>query len=242
MKHLIPIALCALLIVPSHATEPEPEFKPAAGYVAGGAVICFGGYCVYKLWKTCQRLFPKTTNSEPSNSGFIASSDAHEYGAAFNYTPIGSCEEHNHDNFNASSNEEDRFIASLKIVVDENGSVMSSIRAGRALPEQRQSWTEFQADVASHGLVVNSSGDGSKYYSKNRIPCSPEEVPITFDDQTQTIVHSGFAGQMRNIIIERSRDFQSWSRFMSTTVPYGTGLQVDDLTKQGQMFYRVISQ
>lgn len=240
MKHLISIALCAFLLVPATtASEPEPENKPAVGYVAGGAVLCFGGYCVYKLYKTCQRLFPKTTNS-PSSSSFSQAGDD-EYGASFNYSRPTYCTEEEQDQFAASS-DGDKFIASLKVVVDETGSVTSTISAAKALPEQTQTWAEFQAEVASYGLVVNGTGDGSEYFSLNRVPCGPNLVPIVFDEQTQTIVHAGFSGRMRTITIERSKDFRFWSRFMSVTTGYGTGLQVDDLTRSGQMFYRVVVQ
>lgn len=232
--------LCALLATPIKSSEPEPEFKPAAGYLAGGAVICIGGYCVYKLYKTCQRLFPKSsTNSPPSNVSFQAASD--EYGMSWNDTSIGSCADIEGEQFNAAS-EEVNYIAVLKVTVDNAGTVTSSISAAKSEPDQTQSWDEFKAEVASYGLVVSERGDGTKYYSVNRVPCGPGGVPIVFDEQTKTVVHAGFSGQMRTITIERSKDFQSWTKVMSTTTGYGTGFRVDDLTRSGQMFYRVVAQ
>jgi len=239
MKTTTPILLCvSLVMLPIHAAEPEPQFRPAVGYVAGGAVLCLGGYCVYKLYKTCQRLFPKTkeTNGPSASLSFQASGD--EYGISWNHTSIGSCVDTEGDQFNAASDDE-RYVAVLKVTVDDAGIVTSSISAAKAEPEQTQSWEEFRAEVASYGLVISERGDGSKSYSLNRVPCGPDRVPITFNDQTKTVVHAGFDGRMKTIAIERSKDFQSWSPLMSVVTGHGTGFRVDDLTRSGQMFYRV---
>lgn len=228
--------------------QPPPPRQDGAGIAIGAVVICVGGYCIYKMVKVCQKLFPKeksaNTNETPGLT-FGVNGGGDEYGASWNYSPIGSCsDEIDGDTLTTgthgvSTNES--YVATLNIAVGEWGDVTTSIAAGKDTDgSQSQGWEEFQQEVASHGLVVSGIGDGSKFYSRNRVPCSSEAVPIMFDEVTRAIIHTGGSSyRMRTIIVERSRDFREWTHFMTVNQTFDSGFQVQDLTRYGQMFYRI---
>lgn len=243
MKTMTCIALCASLVAaPIKAAEPPPpEF---AGKAVAGVVICVGGYCIYKMVKLCQKLLPKEKkpdNTETNELAFVTNTD--EYGASWNYESIGYCEPDTNA-LQTVSLDINAYVATLKITVDESGQVASSISAVKDTDGSRsQTWEEFQQEVASHGLVVSGMGDGSKYYSRNRIPCGPEGVPIEFHEPTRTIVFSGGPPTLTRIItVEQSSDMKTWYQLMRIGTTYGTGLQVEDLARSSQMFYRIIVQ
>lgn len=240
MKTIPCIALCAsLLAAPVEAAEQPPR-QDGAGLAVGAVVICVGGYCIYKLVKVCQKLFPKdNTNSAPGSVSFMASGE--EYGGSWNYSPAGSCGDGDWElRVGSDSETNNSYVATIKVTVGEWGQVTTGISAGKNDGSQSQTWEEFQREVASHGLVVSGIGDGSKYYSRNRVPCGPESVPISFNESTHAIVHTGGSvNRMRTISIERSPDFQSWSHFLTVQSTFDSGFEVQDLTRYGQMFYRV---
>lgn len=220
--------------------QPPPQENVAAVGV-GVVVICVGSYCLYKIVKICQKKFPpKQTNSEPSELMLTAAS-SDEYGASWDYSSIGSCWDGDANQLVPGDAAPDEpYVATLRGKVDEFGNVTTKISVVQDHDGQQSlTWAQFQEDLASHGLSLSGRGDGGKHYSFNGYPCGPELVPLSFDEQTHSIVHAGFVGQLRTITVERSRDFQTWTRFMQITTPHGTGFQVMDLTRQGQMFYRL---
>ena len=237
-------ALCLALLMPAKAAgPPPPQQSEFAGKAIGITVICVGGYCLYKMVKLCDRLFPKEKKSTNAPPSLIGTYHEDEYGASWNYNNPGSCGPDEWESLNITrgylSNEV--YIATLSVAVGSSGDVTTSISASRERDGQRtQTFEEFQREVASHGLVITGTGDGSKYYSKNRVPCDEDMVPIRFDEATMTVVHRGGDPEMmRTITVERSTDFSTWVPFVTIGAGFDSGFQVQDLTRYGQMFYRV---
>lgn len=231
------ILLCLAFLLPAPAVEP-PARPEGAGAAVAVVVVVVGGYCVYRMVKICQRLYPKNTNSEPAQ--LIGAVGTDEYGASWNYGVLGSCMDNEQDSLTVHGVDYDLYTASLKIAVNEFGSVSTTISASKADQGQYQTWTEFQQEVASHGLWVSPFGDGSKYYSRNRMPCGSESVPLAFNDSDRSVTMTGGSPErMRTLVIERSTDMQNWSSFLTVSSPWDSMFQVDDLTRHSQMFYRV---
>jgi hypothetical protein len=251
-KSVAVIALLAFLAqglpaqkAPPQDPAPAPQqFEQAAAPVAVGAavvVICVGAYCTYKLVKFCQRKFPKSsgTNAPPAADGFAAAGEE-EYGASWNYGALGSCYDDGQNEFAAFSPASDEQGVTFTIdAVLEPDSTLTTRMNCRQGEEATQSWEQFAAEVRSHGLVVTGVADGSQYFSRNRTPCDPSQVPIEFDPFTKTVLLPAGVAEMRRVTVERSKDLVSWSPLLTTTVPIGKGVRVEDATRSGQMFYRL---
>jgi hypothetical protein len=220
--------LTALLII-SITTIPIRPAK-SAGYAVGVIVICAGGYCVYRLVKVCQKVFPpKTTNSPPSLS---ASGD--EYAGAYEYSSVGSCYEP--PQFNAASAGHNPTTFTLNVIVERAGvttSMSANSQEGTA-----QSWAEFQADMASHGLFITGHPAVFPQFSRNGVPCDSAMVPLEFNYITGRVINVT-GGDLRRVVVERSIDLIAWSQLLTTDVGVGTGFKVEDTTAEGSMFYRV---
>lgn len=232
MKLLIPIALC-LSLVSVQAKDPEPVFQPAVGYAVGAVVLCVGGYCVYKMAKTCQKLFPKRSTNE--SSGFTAAS-GEEYGASYEYSSIGSCYvppearpgvlpvKHNPTTF------------TLNVLLIPDG-VLTSMSANSG-EGTAQTWNEYQQEMAEHGLFLTGHATYQPQFSRNNVPCDGATVPLSFDPVTGRVTHNT-GGELKRVTIERSPKMMEWSPLLVTDVSDGTGFKVIDTTIEGQMFYRV---
>lgn len=236
MRTIASAFLCPALFLPAPAAEPTPR-PEGAGLAVGIVVVVVGGVAVYKMVKICSRLFPKSTNSEPSQ--VVGTVGADEYGASWNYGVLGSCTDSEQDQLGVNL-DGNIYVSNLNIAVDEFGSVSCTISASKADPSQYQTWTEFQQEVASHGLLVSQFGDGSKYYSRNRMPCGSELVPLAFNDTDRSVTMTGGSpDRMRTLVIERSTDMVGWAGFLTVNSPWDSRFRVDDLTRSGSMFYRV---
>lgn len=230
---LLALALCALLVIPAQAKEPEPVFRPAAGVAVGAVVVCVGAYCIYKMVKICQKAFPpKSTNS---SSGFMASAED-EYAAAYEYSSIGSCyvppDLRHVSPYEDLSSPATTF--TLNVMVEPAG-VTTSMSASKEEPTQ--TWTEFQAEMASHGLFITGR-PGLPQFSRNGVPCDAALVPLEFDQATGRVINRT-GGDLRRVVIERSPNLVDWSPLLVTDTGVGSGFKVVDTTGEGQMFYRV---
>ena len=240
MRKVMALLLAGLFsYTPAKATEPPPQENVAAVGV-GVVIVCVGGYCVYQLIKVCQKKFPPPSTNPPPEELTFNAVGTDEYGASWDYSSIGSCMDGDSNTLLPTDAPYDEpYIATLNCHVDEDGNLHSKISVVHDLEGMHlsRSWTEFQSDVASHGLMITGRGDGGKHYAIDGVPCGPESVPLEFNEQTHAIVHRA-GEQGRRITIERSRDFQNWNSFLTVTTPFGSGFQAVDLTRQGQMFYR----
>lgn len=230
-RHGVRLVLLLAVAVPAKA-EDRPQQSQAVAIGAAVVVVCVGGYCVYRLAKFCQKKFPK--ENKDTNSNFSAQSD--EYGASWNYAPMGSCHPDDGD-FNAFATQGNGTLFRLNVFLHWSGETSVSMTANTS-PEATQSFLEFQADVRSHGLEIAGTGDGSQFFSINKVPCDPAQVPIEFDPITRVVSHNN-GYQLRRVVIERSTDLINWSSFLTTDASVGTGFAVEDASINGQMFYRV---
>jgi hypothetical protein len=231
-RKLIPILLI-LACLGNQARAEEP--KKAVGIGVGVVVVCVGGYCVYKLVKFCQKVFPpKSTNS---NEGFMAvGSD--EYAGAYEYSSIGSCWVP--PDLRAVNIIEDLTrnptTFTLNIVVEPAG-VVTSMTANNK-EGTTQTWDQFTADMAGHGLFLTGRGSYQPQFAINGVPCDSSLVPLEFDPFTGRVTQRT-GGDLRRVVVERSPNLVDWSRLLQTDVGVGTGFQVVDTTTDGQMFYRI---
>lgn len=232
MKLLIPIALC-LSLVSVQAKDHEPNFQPAAGYAVGAVVLCVGGYCIYKMAKTCQKLFPKRSTNE--SSGFTATA-GEEYAAAYEYSSIGSCYvppdarpgvlpvSHNPTTF------------TLNVMLIPDG-VLTSMSANSG-EGTTQTWSEYQEEMVKHGLFLTGRATYNPQFSRDGVPCDGTTVPLSFEPFTGQITHNT-GGELKRVTIERSPNMTEWAPLLVTNISDGTGFKVIDTTIEGQMFYRV---
>jgi hypothetical protein len=186
---------------------------------------------VYRLVKFCQEKFPK----EDKGTNSLAFSADEEYGASWSYSSYGYCYESAFQR--ASAPEDDATTFHLDVLVGVGGTIYTTMKAVRG-PETVQTFAEFQAEVAAHGLVLADHAEGEPHYERNRITCDGENVPLAIDYLSKTIIHST-GGIMRNVTVARSTNMKDWSPLMTTQVSEGTGFRVVDTTREGQMFYRV---
>lgn len=239
---IIGLTLTACLLFPSMASTEEPPSQPESGAVVGVAVVvvCVGGYCIYTMVKICQKKFPpKDTNAPPAELIGTAGTDD-EYGASWDYSSIGSCVDGEYNQILPSVQPGEEFIATLRGIVNFDGTLTSRLAVTQDHDGERcLTWNQFLADLADHGLTLSGHGDGAQHFSYNGVPCPPEAVPLRFDEQNHTVVHSGPADYMRTVVVERSANLEAWTPFLTITTPMGRGFQVVDVTRQGQMFYRV---
>lgn len=227
----------ALAIATSSVQAAEPPVESVGGVAVGVVVICVGGYCVYRVAKFCQRKFPKesgsSTNSPPS---FIPVPD-NESAASWNYGSIGSCDPTLTPGPDLLAHETAGTLFGVDVRIDEEGNATVSVSANA---ESTQSWAEFQAEVARHGIQITGNPDNSQYFSTNRVPCAPSDIAISFDANTKTVDLKDSGGPVKLIEVDRSRDLQNWSPFLRTRIGAGgRGLRIEDATTTSTMFYRV---
>jgi hypothetical protein len=229
------LSIVLALSISTSLNAAEPEASPA-GVAVGVVVICVGGYCVYRVVKFCQKKFPKETASTNNPPAFMPQGD--ESAASWNYGSLGSCDPTltPGPDFLAPETSATLFVVDVRI--DEEGSV--TVRTSARGEAETQDWIEFQSEVARHGIQITGSPDGSQYFSTNRVPCSAEAVPISFDPDTKTVDLKDSGGPVKLIEVQRSRDLQNWSPFLRTRVGAGgRGLRIEDATTASSMFYRV---
>lgn len=223
--------IITLFLIAVMVAAPVRQIR-AAMYGVGVIVICVGGYCVYKVVKVCQKKFPpKNTNAPPEE--FTAAGS--EYGAACEYSSIGSC--YTPPSFNASS--ENPLINpttfTLNVMVEREGAV-TSMSANNA-EGTAQDWASFQSEMASHGLFL--VGHPSQPQAEiGGVPCDPSLVPLEFDPFTGRVTHHTGEDLMR-VVVERSPNLTDWYPLLVTDTGVGSGFKVVDTTREGQMFYRV---
>lgn len=229
----LPIILAVALAATSAEAAEPPQTAP--GIAVGVVVICVGGYCVYKVVKFCQRKFPKESTNSPS--AFMPQGDG-ETAASWNYGSMGSCDPTLTPGSDLLAQDSAGTVFTVDVRIDEEGN--ASIGTSALGEAATQSWTDFQADVARHGVQITGSADGSQYFATNGVPCSPDDIPISFDAVTQTVDIKDSGGPVRLIVLERSRDLHNWSPFLRTRVGTGgPGLRIQDATTAVSMFYRV---
>lgn len=227
--------ILALSLAAGSIEATEPPVEAAGGIAVGVVVICVGGYCVYKTVKFCQRKFPKETNG--GTNSFIPVADG-ESAASWNYGAIGSCDPTLTPGPDLLAQETGGTLFTIDILIDQEGNATVSTSAiGEAAT---QSWIEFQAEIARHGIQITGNPDNSQYFSTNRVPCAPADVAISFDATTKTVDLKDSGGPVNVIEVDRSRDLQNWTPFLRTRVGAGgRGLRIEDATTTSTMFYRV---
>lgn len=238
-KPVVPVlVMAAMLAGHAKAAEPEPEFKPAAGVGVGVVAVAVGGYCLYKLVRFCQKKFPPKNSGSGggdtnSPAGLVAVGD--EYGAAYEYSNVGSCQmtpglvQLPSEFYNPTT-----FTINVRL---ENGSSSVSMSANNR-EGTAQTWDQFASEMAGHGLFLTGHASYEPQFSRNGIPCDGASVPIAFDPNTGRVIHDT-GGIMRRVTVERSVDLIDWHPFLVTDTGEGTGLRVIDTTQESQMFYRV---
>lgn len=233
MKLLTSIILCVSLVLSAQAKEPEPVFKPAAGYAVGVVVICVGGYCIYKMIKVCQKAFPpRNTNS---NSGFMASS-TDEYAGAYEYSSIGSCYVPTEARPGVLPAAQHPTTFTLNVMVQEAGVVTTmTVNDDEGTT---QTWNQYQAEMAEHGLFLTGHATYQPQFSRGGVPCDGTLVPLEFDQATGRVINRT-EGDLRRVVIERSPNLVDWSPLLQTDVGVGTGFKCIDTTREGACFYRV---
>lgn len=211
---------------PAKAEEPQQVGPVAAGIV----VVCVGGYCVYKLVKICQKVFPKD-DPKTNETSVVSFHPDDEYGASWTFNSYTYCSMQK-----SLVEEQDPTTFTLDVLLSA-GQVRTSMAAviGQAIA---QSFEDFQAEVATHGLVISDHADPSPHFERNRVPCDSDYVPLIIDPTTKTVSQSN-GGPLQQLTIERSTDLISWVPFLNTQIGDGTGFRVVDTTREGQMFYRV---
>lgn len=230
--------LLALAIATSSIQAAEPPVEAAgAGVAIGVVVICVGGYCVYRVVKFCQTKFPKETTNTNSPPSFIPQTGG-ESAASWNYGSIGSCDPTLHPGPDLLAVESSATLFTVDIRIDADGNATIGTRATK--DAATQNWSDFQAEVASHGIEVTGRPDNSQYFSTNRVPCNSSDAFISFDTTTKTVDLIDAVHPVKLIEIERSRDLQNWTPFIRTRVGSGgRGLRIEDATTTSTMFYRV---
>jgi hypothetical protein len=232
-KHVITILLLAALF--SYGSEPTPPpQKNAAAIGVGVVIICVGSYCVYRVVKFCERKFPpKDTNAPPQEFSAVGG----EYGGACQYSAIGSC--YVPPTLN-SFPYEDMSVnpTTFTLNVGVHYGVVTTSMSVNNQEGTTQTWDEFQADMATHGLFLTGRPSAQAQYEMDGAPCDPLMVPIELNPLTGRVSQKSTA-QLQNVSVERSPNLTDWYPLLSTDVADGTMFQVIDTTREGQMFYRV---
>lgn len=238
-KHFwVSLLVLSMVTEPVRAVEQPQQLNSWGVPVAVVVVVCAAGYCVYRLGKFCQKKFgtgkPANTNELYSASGGVGD----EYGASWNSGSLGSCISEDGTDLLAASESNPATTFSLNVFVTSSASIVTTMSAD-ASDGSWQTWPQFQADVAAHGLVVTGQNDGSKFYERNRQPVGEGEVPISFDSATGTVSVSG-GGELVGLIVESSPDLETWTPLLRLRQDVGTGFTILDTSATGQMFYRVL--
>lgn len=234
-KNLITALLVAAFLTSTiQPARPQPT-RPAPALAVAVIVVCVGGVCVYKIVKVCQRKFPPRENSN-TNGNFTATG-TDEYAGAYEYSSIGSC--YIPPDLRLASPGESLpgspTTFTLSVMVEPAG-IKTSMSASQK--ETAQTWTEFQAEMASHGLFITGHSSWLPQFSMNGVPCDGALVPLEFDQATGRVTHHT-GGDLRRVSIERSPNLVDWSPLLQTDVGMGSGFKVVDTTREGQMFYKV---
>lgn len=231
--------MCCVLLFAGQLQLRAEEPPRAVGIGVGAVVICAGGYCVYKIVKFCQRKFPPKstdTNAQPSLSFALAASPEDGYGAALEYSSIGSC--YSPDDLSFGFVEQrNPTTFTLNVVVGQTG--VSATMAADSRVGVAQTWNEFAADMASHGLFLTGRPSYEPQYSRGGIPCQASDVPLRFDPLTGRAEQLSESTDIRRVVVERSHDLQQWLPLLVTDVAVRTRFRVVDTTTDGHMFYRV---
>lgn len=238
-KHMTILLVLALLSSSINARADEPQRTPpeAASIGAGVVVLCIGGYCVYRIFKFCQKAFPKKDTNAPPEFMLTGAAGGDEYGGSWSYDALGSCyTPPPNDVRSLIPGMESPTTATINVLV-EHGGTKTQVIVSRN-PLNAQTLEEFQAEAVAHGLLVSIHADGSQYFSRNRQRVEPGTVPISFDPFSRT-VRTG-TGETRRIVVERSIDLVAWSSFLVTEVAVGSGFTIIDTSLDGHMFYRVL--
>jgi hypothetical protein len=237
-KRIIALALTAGLLFPSLANpqeKPPQQEEEAVAVTVGVIVICGGSYCIYKMIKICQKnMPPKDTNSAPSE---LTADGSDEYGGAQEFSSIGSCY------IPASPNSfpyEDLFHNPTTFTIDVslNGGVISTRMGVNNQEGTAQTWDQFVAEMADHGLFLTGRAALAPQYERDGVPCDAADVPLSFDPLTGHVIHNT-GGELRTVSVERSPNMETWYPFLATDVADGSRFRVVDTTREGQMFYRV---
>jgi len=240
MRKVMALLLAGLFSYsPAEAAEPpQQEQTQAAPIAVGVIVICVGGFCVYKIVKVCQKVFPpKDTNAPPEELGFYASGEG-EYGGATEYSSIGSCWVPPPPDFKSASYQEPNPTTfTLNILLEPGG--LTTTMSANSQEGTTQTWTEFQSEMAEHGLFLTGRYSSQPQFETDGVPCDPSMVPLEFDTLTGRVIQKREGYALRRVSIDRSPNLQDWSPLLVTDVSDGTGFKVIDTTREGQMFYRV---
>lgn len=225
----------------TEAAEPvQPKQQENIAAVGVGVVvICVGGYCLYRIVKVCQKKFPPKNTNAPTEESFSAEVSGDEYGGACEYSSIGSCyvmppppDAFPYEDLTMDAT---TFTMNVKVA---GGMASSSINASRALPAQ--TWDEYTAEMATHGLFLTGRFAWEPQYEIGGSPCDPSAVPLSFDFYGRVTHNTG--GERRLVTVERSPNMENWFPLLVTEVSDGTKFQVVDTTREGQMFYRTTVQ
>lgn len=245
---LTSLMLCFSLLPPhlgilnaQQAPIPNPKQQENAAAVGVGVVvICVAGFCLYKIVKICQKKFPPKNTNAPPEESFSAEVSSDEYGGACEYSSIGSCyvmppppDAFPYEDLTMDAT---TFTMNVKVA---GGMASSSINASRALPAQ--TWDEYTAEMATHGLFLTGGFAWEPQYEVGGVPCDPSAVPLSFDTLTGKVTHNT-GGERRLVTVERSPNMENWFPLLVTEVSDGTKFQVVDTTREGQMFYRTTVQ
>jgi hypothetical protein len=237
-KDMLPLLLVAALLssgagtARSQSASRTSDPQHGASVAAGVVVICIGGYCCYRLYKFCQKAFPKgKTNSTPEE---FRLSSGDEYGGSWSYDALGSCYDPQPTSLTSDTGYPTTFTIHVK-VEPESLAVKTSWSRNE---DDAQSFLQFQNEVASHGLHVSQYADGVQRFSRNRTPVDAGTVPISFDPYRRS-VNVGKSYDRRTVIVERSHDLERWTPFLKTDVDVGAGFMIVDTSMESQTFYRV---
>lgn len=234
---LLALLLSFCISTPNLRAAEQPPTQEAVPVAVGVVVICVGVVCVYKVVQFCQKHFPKEEKKEDKK--LVGSApDGDEYGAAFNYAAMGSCV-HPSDFRAASGTPTQPTTFTLGVRVGVGGTVATRFRADVG-ETNTQSFSEFQAEVAGHGLAVTGTYQYEPSFERNRVPVPAEQVPLSFDPIRKTITHST-GRPLVKLAVERSTDMEHWTPLLAVEVEEESVIDVVDTTVQGQMFYRVMN-
>jgi hypothetical protein len=241
---IISLFLCGSLIIPFEPNKSKAQ--EVVPYTIGVVVIVVAGVVTYKLVRFCQRKFPKdkpeNTNAPPDQ---VINPNFDSAGAAWTYAAMGSCY------FPPSILDSQKYLTSpgpgvfdieCKLVIpDINHAYLTNIiYSWSNKPEDLQDFSEFQTELASHGLVISDIGN-SFSFSLNDIPVTQTECPIKLlsDPQHSIELQITDCTYSKVVILERSYDMIEWSPMLRTVAQSGMKMRFQDAIESGSAFYRL---